>query len=490
MINFRVTDIQGGLLTIERPTGQAISLKLSEIVRAQVMEILPSGALALRIKGEPVIAKTQVPLQPGTNPYFKVTALPTEGKDLILQFIGFGPEDELSLQTKQTLQDLPRQQQLSTLIKEFQSLLGQMKDLRSEQPNKIAKLQELNAEIIKSLPEDTHKLPKELRAQLQQVLQDSLRLTGNSMQSKLAELIKSLPPQTTSLEMVENIKKDLSLSVERLVNSSLKGALQDTGVVLEAKLKNIAHGTPMPTLDTPNRPDERTTKSDTKAQPLAGLTEKGMSLAKSLSEELTTKLRPSISESPAINNDLKAKLLQLRHQIQALSESLEAGQAKVTQKAEATSMKTAESSQLLQKIDSLLKDIETFQTLSKATNSFYTFLPLDWKGLKEGTISIKKGKPKPGGLSPYSCRIDLDLQELGAVGVLVMKYGRDFYLSMKVEDKVFQAELSKDIRSLEEAFLARGMNLRSVRVFDYKDPEDLERVEELMVQEGGINLKA
>ncbi len=496
MINFRVTDIQGGLLTIERPAGQAISLRLSEIVRAQVMEILPSGAVALRVKGEPLIAKTQVPLQPGANAYFKVTGLPVEGKDLVLQFIGFSPEERPEAQ-QQPSAPVDRQQ-LSALIKEFQSLLEQMKGAKNEQPLKTARLQGLNLEILKSLPEDIQSLPKETRTQIQELLQNSLRLTGNSIQSKITELIKNIPANTPQSGLIENIKRDLSVSIDRLLNTSLKGAIQDTGVALEAKLKNLAQGA---LLTPPESLQERTitaepSKGDSlspkRPSALEGTVKIDASLLKSTSAD-NAKANIASGDNPLLHNDLKAKLLQLKQTLEGAQRiSEDASNNTATSKIElgTFSSKSPQSDAILQKIDSLLKDIETFQTLSKATNSFYTFLPLDWKGLKEGDISFKKGKGRPGGISPYSCRVNLDLQGLGAVGLIVMKYGKDFYISLRVEDEEFQGEIKRDLGALAESFNARGMSLRSVRVFDYKDTEGFHEIEELAVAEEGINIRA
>ncbi len=66
-------------------------------------------------------------------------------------------------------------------------------------------------------------------------------------------------------------------------------------------------------------------------------------------------------------------------------------------------------------IDGLIKDIETFQVLSKTTNSFYTFLPISWQELKDGEISFKRGQSDAKGI-PYSCRINLDLERFGNFG--------------------------------------------------------------------------
>ncbi len=508
MINFRVTDIQGGLLTIERPAGQAISLRLAEIVRAQVMEILPSGAVALKVKGEPLIAKTQVPLQAGTTAYFKVTGMPAEGKDLTLQFLGHAPQEEPEL-FQQPLQTGAKSQQLASLIKEFQALFDQIKGVRPDQQSpKTARLQELNAEILKNLPSDPQRLPKELRSQIQDILQQSLRLTSNSIQSRVLDLTKSLPHDMPQTPSIENLKRDILVSIDRLLQSSLKGAIQDTGVALEAKLKQITQSIPSVQAEditkgvTPRTANIVSSQSDSTGDITKGVTppkgpdrlqpKQGLLLTESFARGETSKAGVTSQEPPQIHNDLKAKLLQLRSTIEhtkaILQEAINPAERQRPDASLTNRIAVAEAS--LNKIDGLLRDIETLQTLSKATDSFYTFLPIDWKGLKEGDISFKKGKGRGGSVSPYSCRVNLDLHELGPVGLIVMKFGGDFYVSMRAKDDMFRVALKAHLKELQESFEARGMRLRAVNVFDYDDTEGFQQIEEIAGPEGGIDIEA
>jgi len=498
MVNFRVTDIQGGLLTIDRPAGQAISLRLAEIVRAQVMEVLPSGAVALKVKGEPLIAKTQVPLQAGTAAYFKVTGLPVEGRDLTLQFLGHAPQEGPDL-LQQPLQTGGKPHQLATLIKEFQTLFDQLKGLRPEQQSpKMGRLHEINVEILKNLPSDPQKLPKELRAQLQDILQQSLRLTGNSVQSKIADLIRSLPPDMPQPTSIENLKQDISVNIDRLLHSSLKGAIQDTGVALEAKLKHIAQALPAGQAEDitkgaiSKKVDPAQMGNTTKEVLRAQIKQEALFTETSTQVE-TSKVRASSQEPPQLHNDLKAKLLQLKGAIEhskvILQEALDPAERQ-RQGDASMANRIAAAEQALNNIDGILRDIETLQTLSKATDSFYTFLPIDWKGLKEGDIAFKKGKGRGGGISPYSCRVNLDLHGLGPVGLIVMNFGGDFYVSMRAKDEGFRSALKDHLQELQESFAARGMRLRAVNVFDYDNTEGFEQIEDLAGPEGGINITA
>ncbi|MCX8026941.1 MAG: hypothetical protein N3A62_03670 [Thermodesulfovibrionales bacterium] len=485
MISFRVTDIQGGLLTIERPAGQEISLKLAEIVRGQVMEILPSGAVALKIKGEPLIAKTQVPLQPGTNPYFKVTGIPVEGKDLTLQFIGFAPEEEPQVQQQQIVFSDARKDHLMGLIKELTTLLKQIKDYSNEPISKTGKLQSLTNEILRSLPQDIQKVPKEIRTQLQELLQTSLKITGQGIQTKITDLINLLPKDSNLTEEIANIKRDISVNIDKLSNISLKGAIQDTGVALEAKLRSVAV-LQEKTLDLiPKEPQlKASSPSDQKT------TTNLNTLQTTNLETSQTKDNRSSDVKMLIHNDLKAKLLQLKDAI-FKGEIKETSTQQDSNKAITTTSVSKTTEQLAKTIDTILKDIETFQTLSKATNSFYTFLPVDWRGLKDGDIAFKKGKARGSGITPYSCRVNLNLDKVGQVGFIVLKFGADYYISFRTEDKGFQVELKEGIDELKTNFAQKGMRLNSVNFFDLDETDSYEELERIFSEDkGGVDLKA
>ncbi|MCX8069444.1 MAG: flagellar hook-length control protein FliK [Thermodesulfovibrionales bacterium] len=501
MINFRITDIQGGMLTIERPAGQAISLKLAEIVEAQVMEILPSGAVSLKVKGDQLIAKTQVPLQQGQTAFFKVTGLPIDGKDLMLQFIGFSKEEQVTDENFMSSQSsLSNKTPLMPLLKELQSLIEQLKSLKPEQisqSNKNIRLQELNAEILKGLPTDVQRLPKEIRLQIQQLLQDSLRLTGQSIQSKLTDLLKNINPEIIQTKGFENIKKELSLNIEQILSSSFKGAIQDTGVALEAKLKNLAQVNGMTFFDDLKKATENPVVKEQDPDSLQRFplneskdNNKILQRDNTLEGQKTIPKTQTLSNDlPQLNNDLKARLLQIRQDMQEQRDKIEEliPQAKNNKSELAQiSAKISSIDSSLNKIDNLIKDIETFQALSKATNSFYTFLPIQWDNLKEGDISFKKGKR--GNLQSYSCTINLDLKEHGQLGIIVMQYGKDFYISMRAENKAFQEKLVSNIKELNDAFHSKGMNLKSAKVFDFDKKDEFEMIEELSLDHKGVNI--
>ncbi|HWR88618.1 MAG TPA: hypothetical protein VN260_00020, partial [Dissulfurispiraceae bacterium] len=62
MLNFKITGTDQGLLTIVKPLGKSLPVRVGEVVRAEIMEILPTGGVTVKIKGVTITARTEVPL--------------------------------------------------------------------------------------------------------------------------------------------------------------------------------------------------------------------------------------------------------------------------------------------------------------------------------------------------------------------------------------------------------------------------------------------
>lgn len=472
MINFKITGFDNTFLTIEKPAGKAISLKLGEIVKAEVMDILPSGGVTLKIKGDFITAKTEVPLEKGAVAFFKVTDLPAEGKDLKLQFMGYTPES-----AKEQEMPLPsfnlKESPIPKLIQELTNSLSDIKkgiaSGREKADANIVKLQNINSEILKALPTDINSLPKEIRTQLQNLLQESLKATGEGIQTRLGNFITQLPAEIKNHPLVENIKKDLMVSIEKLLQTPMKSILQDTGVALEAKLKAIVEMFQQ-------MEHSESLKTEAGKQEEVTILPQGKDTVTHESKQ--PQMQPDIS---SIKKDLKAGLLQLKQFI--------ADEGKETLKGFSTAdLTTAQRESAVRVIDGLIKDIETFQVLSKTTDSFYTFLPISWQGLKDGEVSFKRGRSDAKGMS-YSCRINLDLERFGKLSILAMMYNKEFLVSFRSENPEFQSALNNNAKELQDSFIARGLNLKAVNVLDSNDTS-LEQFERLESLERAISIKA
>lgn len=465
LINFKIAGIDSRFLTIEKPSGKVISFILGDIVKAKIMDILPSGGVTLKIKGELITAKTEISLHKGESAFFKITDLPTENNDLKLQFMGYA--DKSSKKQEIAAFNL-KDSAIPKLILELTNLIPTNQQLKNLSDINLFKLQALHLEILKALPPDVNLLPKDVRMKLQGLLQASLNLTGQGIHTRLGEFISQLPEGLKKHPVVEGIKRDLMVSIEKMLQTPMKNILQDTGIVLEPKLRAIAR------LFLAIEQFDNLKSSGEKQQSGA------MSLDKETMKAHQTLLQHNIS---SLKKDLKAGLLQLR---QLLIEGAQIEKPEIAGQKTLAAELVKPNSELLNKVGMLIKDIETFQLLSKTTDSFYTFLPLLWKDLRDGGVSFRRGKRDTKGVS-YSCRINLDLERLGKLSALVTMHNREFMIFFKTNSPEFQAILVSNTNELYKSFSASGLRLNAVNFLNINEP--IEQIEELQA-DGSISIRA
>ncbi len=458
MINFKITGHDSeSFITVIRPSGKSIPLKIGEIVKAEVMDILPSGGVTLKIKGGFITAKTEVSVEKGFSAFFKITR---QGGDegIKLQFMGYAPDKTKSGgQKSEAVFAGATSRVVSKLVQELTSSLIDAKKIiiSGQMPDKqIAKLHSLNTELLKILPPDINSLPKEVKTQIQNLLQASVKITGQSIQTRLDSLISQLnqfPDPVKNHPVTETLKKDLMISIEKLLQTSLKIALRDTGVALEAKLKLFLTPKSLRLFGDPGAVAEATPAMDS---------------ASSKASELF--LQDDIA---ALKKDFKATLLYLRQII--TGEAKDAVKNPSVEKVASVHKESA-----VRIIDGLVKDIETYQALSKTTDSFYTFLPLNWNELKDGEIALKKGSGHANSPS-HSCRLRLDLEHLGKISIMIFIYGREFFVSFRVENPEFRAVIESHTDMLKELFTVKGMSLRTVNIMDFDNliGQQMEKIE-------------
>jgi hypothetical protein len=193
-------------------------------------------------------------------------------------------------------------------------------------------------------------------------------------------------------------------------------------------------------------------------------------------------------EGGGLESDLKAGLLQIKRRLLDLeSQALQRPESTEVEAAKQAGEAKTNRERMLQLVDGLLLDIETFQLLSKLTNSFYTFLPVIWKGLREGEIAFKRGRSGAQGKS-YYCLMNLDFEDLGKLTVVAMMQNRDVFVSFKTDHADFGSVLDKNISELKEMVRAQGFNLKGVN-FQGSQEDHLAPFERLEAFDHIINIK-
>ncbi|MCG6552300.1 MAG: flagellar hook-length control protein FliK, partial [Candidatus Magnetominusculus sp. LBB02] len=157
-----------------------------------------------------------------------------------------------------------------------------------------------------------------------------------------------------------------------------------------------------------------------------------------------------------INNDPKALLLKVRELLQddKTSESMKYSGAK--------------HDELALTVDKFIKNIEFFQLTSKANDMIYTYLPLQWNGLKDGELLFKKNKYHAQ--KSFTCDINLDLDKLGKLSVSVTKADSGFFISFNAEKDSTKQLILENKGELEQRFAAAGLSLKIVNVGQKAQP--------------------
>ncbi|RMA97204.1 hypothetical protein [Hydrogenothermus marinus] len=72
MLNFKLPSIEAEYLNIVKLPAKSLTLKAGENIKAQVVDILPSGGVVIRLKGQLVEVKSEIPLQKDTQLLLKI----------------------------------------------------------------------------------------------------------------------------------------------------------------------------------------------------------------------------------------------------------------------------------------------------------------------------------------------------------------------------------------------------------------------------------
>ncbi len=121
----------------------------------------------------------------------------------------------------------------------------------------------------------------------------------------------------------------------------------------------------------------------------------------------------------------------------------------------------------------LLREIESYQVLSKLTGGIFSYIPVFWEDLKKGDIFMKKGSR---GKNVYFCRIDLDFKSLGKVFTGVFLFGKDLYLNFYVENENLKKLINEETENLRRE-LIEDFNTVSIKFL--KDiPEERKFIDE------------
>ncbi len=97
MLYFKTFSLPYEYLQISKPVSSSIILKPEETLKAEVIDILPSGGIVLRTKGGHVTVQTEIPLRKGTQLLLKVMDTSTTEKKIKLQIISILDRENIQI---------------------------------------------------------------------------------------------------------------------------------------------------------------------------------------------------------------------------------------------------------------------------------------------------------------------------------------------------------------------------------------------------------
>lgn len=442
MILIQESPLSGQIITLLKPVGKEIPFRMGEIIEGQVADIFPSGGLTIKVKGGYLPVRSELTFEKNDTIFLKVLGEGKKNGEIILQLINnktLSQGEELLTNTGSNtgmyrMEDPVRK--ATELILKIMGSGGESGKAPTGQALEIGKLRVVLGELLNSLPANIQSLPKGLRTQLQNVLQAPIEGLFSDIQEKILQIIRELTGEVQHSLSTNNLK-DILIPMEGLDSRNLKNALENSGVLLEAKLRAMV-------------------KSDHQGEPA------------------------TLTDNSKIDHDLKAIILQLKENIQGkreldsptgfLKKFLELG-------ARSGEKQPPFSEKVLGVINNLVKDVETFQLLSKVSDSLHTFLPIRWDELKQGELVLKRRQQSKS--TSYSCGIHLDLERLGPVSVFLFMQSRDFYVNFKTDHPQLKAMIHSHLEELQETFRREGLNLKSIKILEKSDPQPdpLERME-------------
>jgi len=421
--------ISGQIISLLKPIGKDIAFRMGEIIEGQVIEIFPSGGLTLRVKGGFLPVRTDLNFEKNETIFLKFLGPGEKDGEVVFQLLEKNPHlvrrDQVTNPLETERGDDSGRKALDLILKVI-SLGGEAKKGPIIQPGEIEKLRVTLGELLKTLPANLLSIPKGIRIQLQEALENSLQKLTPDLKDRISQIISMLEIEIQDSPLVESLKKIL-IPINDLGPQNLKSALDNSGLYLEAKLRAMAKNQ------------------------LAG--ESGATL-----------------ETPNLHQDLKAIILQLIRNIQDNIEQDSSAiffQRIMKQAIKFKETEPSSSQKFLGILDSLIKDVEAFQLISKLSDSFHTFLPILWDGLRGGELIFKRRQQAKG--TSFSCSIYLELEKLGQVSVFLFLQSGKFYATFKTSHPALKSAIDSRQEELREGFVQEGLDLKEISIQGKED---------------------
>ncbi|BCD60070.1 MULTISPECIES: hypothetical protein [unclassified Nitratiruptor] len=428
----------------------SLNLKVNGTVRAEVVDVLPSGSVLVRINGQELEMRTEIPLQKDTTLLLKVLGMPGSEKAIKLQLLEILSPKKEKVEKKLQSLDLTKDLQLALRI-----ALGNKDDETVQillQKGLNEQLQRMNEEIIQTLkPESFVALSssqdfKTLIAQAKELikkgakneLEEVLKNVKNLPQLKNADtpLLRYIARANDAQTLVQRFEQinDIFFPAEQfnsMLTQDIQQLILNSGTFLEKRLDTLV---------------------------------KQFTLLQNVQEQLDVKTPKEIKEfvlnATVLDEHIKAlfsnetqKPLQILIQ-QALHTLHTKAQEIITHDLKVLVAQMKESLGDDKKVSTLYHNLQNFQLYSLVSGMVYTYLPVVWQDLKEGSLRVWADKKH------YFCQIDLDFEDIGKAQVDLLMIHNSLKVEFFIEDAVFReilrdgvTQLIEDLEDFEDVFV-------------------------------------
>jgi hypothetical protein len=245
----------------------------------------------------------------------------------------------------------------------------------------------------------------------------------------LGALIEALPQAVKESLPGLNALKKMMVSVEDLSDSTLKAAVRDSGVLLEAKLRFLMLG---------------------EGRVETALNQKLQALASS---------------------DMKAALLGLKEEF---------GNSTVANR---LIQNGVHADVLTAAVDTILKNIELLQLQSRLSNTLQVFVPFVWQDLKKGELIFRESERDRPGEEACSCTVNLDLDGAGRTSARLLLQSGKIYADVLTESEGFFRLLQDHATLFRKQADDAGIKLAGFTI------QRASRIESKSPQQGGLNIR-
>ncbi|MCW4573684.1 hypothetical protein [Venenivibrio stagnispumantis] len=223
MINFKPVMQNIEFVNIVKPLGSSISLKSGETLKADIIDILPSGAVVVRLKDSFLTLKTEIPLSKDYQLLLKVLDTGNTDNKIKLQILDIIPKKsgiENLIDLLKNLKLIDEKENISNLPKLIENLLNsndlsnQIKILILEEAIKNFEIKNIPSSLIQDIL-----LSENIKNEL-------LKQIESSIKESFKQKIENIP---------ENVK-NLFIDIKKLDENNIKVAIQNSGIFFEKKL--------------------------------------------------------------------------------------------------------------------------------------------------------------------------------------------------------------------------------------------------------------